>query len=202
MPAAAGVIEATSPDGVVRVRVACDGRTLWVGLSPAAMRLSAAELASDIVCVNVLATMMFQVSKNRRAQHELAVYARFVATCCGTRRRQRQAGMASTAEDALQSSGEEYDRLTGQVLARVKRIEALLASAPANVEWVGGQDVVVSVDPGGRLAGLWLSPRCTTRYSAVELEDLLNGVLAAGGRDGWSRRELSARCWLSCFKTA
>ena len=185
MMATGGVIEAASPGGVVRVRVACDGRTASVGLSPAAMRLSSAELANDVVCVNVLATMMFQVSKNVRAQHELALYARFVATCCGTQRRQRQTGMASTAEDALQPSGEEYDRLTGQVLARVKRIEALLASAPANVEWVGGEDVVVSVDPAGRLAGLWLSPRCTTRYGAVELEDLLNGVLAeAGGRAG------------------
>ena len=69
-----------------------------------------------------------------------------------------------------------------QVLARVKRIEALLAGAPANVEWIGGEgDVVVAADPGGRLAGLRLSPRCTTRYSAVELRGLLNGVLAAVG---------------------
>ena len=185
MVAAGGVVEAASPGGVVRVRVGCDGRTASVGLSPAAMRLSSAELANDVVCVNVLAAMMFQVSQNLRAQHELALYARFVATYCGSRRRQRQAGMASAAEDALQSSGEECDRLTGQVLARVKRVEALLAGAPANVEWVGGEDVVVSVDSTGRLAGLWLSPRCTTRYSTVELEDLLNGVLAeAGGMAG------------------
>jgi hypothetical protein len=182
MTTAGGVTEAMSPGGAVRVRVGSDGRTLWVGLSPAAMRLPAADLASDIVRVNVLASMMFQASQNLRAQHELAVYARFVATCCGSRRRQRQAGMASTAEDALQSSGEEYDRLTGQVLTRVKRIQALLAGAPANVEWVGGEDVVVSVDPTGRLAGLWLSPRCTTHYNAVELAELLNSVLAAAGK--------------------
>ena len=182
MAAAGGVAEAASPGGVVRVRVGCDGRTASVGLSSAAMCLSSAELANDVVCVNVLATMMFQVSQNVRAQHELAVYARFVATCCGSRRRQRQAGMASTARDALQPSGGEYDRLTGQVLTRVKRIEALLAGAPANVEWVGGEDVVVSVDPTGRLAGLWLSPRCTTHYNAVELEELLNSVLAAAGK--------------------
>jgi hypothetical protein len=181
MAAAGRFVEAASPGGVVRVRVGCDGRTASVGLSQAAMCLSSADLANDVVCVNVLATMMFQVSQNVRAQHELARYARFVATCCGTQRRQRQTGMASTAEDPSQASGEEYDTLTGQVLARVNRIEALLACAPANVEWVGGQDVVVSVDPAGRLAGLWLSPRCTTRYSAVELEDLLNGVLAAAG---------------------
>jgi hypothetical protein len=185
MVAAGGVVEAASPGGVVRVRVGCDGRTASVGLSPAAMRLSSAELANDVVCVNVLATMMFQVSQNLRAQRELALYARFVSTYCGSRRRQRQADMASAAEDALQSPGEEYDRLTGQVRARVKHIETLLAGAPANVEWVGGEDVVVSVESTGRLAGLWLSPRCTTRYSAVELEDLLNGVLAeAGGMAG------------------
>jgi hypothetical protein len=182
MATAAGVTEAMSPGGAVRVRVGCDGRTASVGLSSAAMYLSSAELANDVVCVNVLATMMFQVSQNVRAQHELAIYARFVATCCGSRRRQRQAGMASTARDALQSSGEEYDRLIGQVLTRAKRIQALLAGAPANVEWVGGEDVVVSVDPTGRLAGLWLSPRCTTHYNAVELEELLNSVLAAAGK--------------------
>jgi hypothetical protein len=182
MATGAGITEAMSPGGAVRVRVGSDGRTLWVGLSPAAMHLSSAELANDVVCLNVLASMMFQVSQNLRAQHELAVYARFVATCCGSRRRQRQAGMASTAEDALQSSGEEYDRSTGQVLTRVKRIQALLAGAPVNVEWVGGEDVVMSVDPTGRLAGLWLSPRCTTHYNAVELEELLNSVLAAAGK--------------------
>jgi hypothetical protein len=85
-------------------------------------------------------------------------------------------------EDALQPPGEDYDGLGRQVLARVKRIDALLADAPANVEWIGGErDVVVSADPAGRLAGLWLSPRCTTRYGAVELEVLLNSVLAAAG---------------------
>ena len=183
MATADGVVEAMSPGGVVRVRVGSDGRALRVGLSSVAMRLSAADLACDIVCVNVLASMTSQVSQNLRTQDELAVYARFVATCCGSRRPQRLAGVAPAADDALQDSGEEHDGLNRQVLARVKRIEALLAGAPSNAEWIGGEnDVVVTADPAGRLAGLWLSPRCTTRYSAVELEDLLNGVLAAVGR--------------------
>ncbi len=65
---------------------------------------------------------------------------------------------------------------------RAKGIEALLENAPANVEWIGGErDVVVTADPVGQLAALWLSPRCTTHYSAVELEGLLNRVLAAVG---------------------
>jgi hypothetical protein len=182
MVIAAGVTEAMSPGGLVRVRVGSDGRTLWVGLLPAAMRLSAAELANNIVYVNALAYMMLQVSQKLRTQDDLAVYARFVATRCRAGRRQRPACVVSGVEDALQPPGQGYDGLCRQVLARVKRIEALLAGAPANVEWIGGEDdVMVAADPAGRLAGLWLSPRCTTHYSAVELEGLLNCVLAAAG---------------------
>lgn len=180
MPTAAGVTEAMSPDGVVRVRVGSDGRTLSVGLSPAAMRLSAAELASNIVRVNALAYMILQVSQKLRTYHDLAVYARFVAACCRAGCRQRPAGVVSGVEIASQPPGEDYDELGRQVLARVQRIEALLAGTPAGVDWIGGEgDVVVAADPAGRLAGLWLSPRCTTHYSALELEGLLNGVLAA-----------------------
>jgi hypothetical protein len=127
--------------------------------------------------------MMFQASQKLRTHDELAVYACFVATRCRAGRRHRPAGVVSEVEDALQPPGEDYDGLSRQVLARVERIETQLADAPANVEWIGGdRDVVVSADPAGRLAGLWLSPRCTTRYSAVELEDLLNSVLVAAGR--------------------
>jgi hypothetical protein len=126
--------------------------------------------------------MMFQASQKLRTHDELAVYACFVATRCRAGRRHRPAGVVPGVEDALQPPGEDYDGLGRQVLARVKRIDALLADAPANVEWIGGErDVVVSADPAGRLAGLWLSPRCTTRYGAVELEVLLNSVLAAAG---------------------
>lgn len=182
MPTAAGVTEAMSPDGAVRVRVGSDGRTLWVGLSPAAMRHSAAELASGIVCVNVLAYLMFQVSEERRTQDELAVYARFVTTRCRAGRRQSPAGFASGVVAASQPPGEDYDELGRRVRARVKGIEALLADAPASVEWIGGErDVVVTADLYGRLSSLWLSPRCTTHYSADELEGLLNRVLASVG---------------------
>jgi hypothetical protein len=144
------------------------------------MRLSAAELASGIVCVNVLAYLMFQVSQGHRTQDELAVYARFVATRCRAGRRQRPAGLVSGVKAASQSLGEDYDELGRLVRGRVKGIEALLAEAPANVEWIGGErDVVVTADPCGRLSSLWLSPRCTTHYSAVELAGRLNRVLAA-----------------------
>jgi hypothetical protein len=182
MPTTAGVTEAMSPDGAVRVRVGADGTTLWVGLSPAAMRLSGAELASSIVCVNVLAHMTVQVSHGRRGHDELDVYARFVATRCRAGPRQSPDDVPSGVEAAPQPPDRDHDELGQRVRLRAKGIEALLENAPANVEWIGGErDVVVTADPVGQLAALWLSPRCTTHYSAVELEGLLNRVLAAVG---------------------
>jgi hypothetical protein len=63
-------------------------------------------------------------------------------------------------------------------MARVKRIEALLAYASATTEKVAGRsDLAVSVDTAGRLTGLWLSPRCMNLASAYELEDVINRVL-------------------------
>jgi len=182
MPTAAGVTEAMSPDGAVRVRVGSDGRTLWVGLSAAAMRLSAAELASSIVCVNVLACLVFQSYAELRTPDELAVFARFVAGRCRAGRRQGPADSVSEVKAASQPPDQDRDKLDQRVRARVKGIEALLTDAPASVEWIGGErDVVVTADLYGRLSSLWLSPRCTTHYSADELEGLLNRVLASVG---------------------
>jgi hypothetical protein len=177
-----GATEAMSPDGAIRVRVGSDGRTLWVGLSPAAMRSSAAELASSIVCTNVLAYMVFQVSQGCRTQNELDVYARFVASRCRDGLRQSPNDVVSGVKGAPRPPDQDHDELGQRVRARVKYIEALLAEAPANIEWIGGdRDVVVTADPCGWLSSLWLSPRCTTHYSVVELEGLLNRVLATVG---------------------
>ena len=192
--ATASGAEAASPGGVVRVRVGADGRTERVRLSPWVMQLSAAELANDIVCVNVLAAMMFQVSQDRRPQHQLSVYADFVTRFCGSRRRQNRTGRVPLIPALTQRLSDDHDSLSRQLLARVKRIEDLLAGAPANVEFVGGQgDVVVSVDPAGQLANLWLSPRCMNLYRAADLEGLLNHVLAtASVSDGANRLSMSA----------
>lgn len=125
--------------------------------------MSAAELATDIVCVTVLAYMRFQSARNLRAHDEVAAYAGFVATCCG-RQRQKAAGGAGSAaaseaagvaaSDALASRD---DRLPARVEAHVKRIQTLLIStrsAPLDIECANVDgDVVLSVDPGGRLVG-------------------------------------------------
>ena len=152
-----GATEAMSRDKAIRVRVGSDGRTLWVGLSPAAMRLSAAELASSIVCVNVLAYMTFQVSQGCRQRDELDVYARFVATRCRDGLRQSPNDVASRVMAAPQHPDHDHVELGHRVRTRVKGIEALLAGVPTNVEWIGGErDVVATADPSGRLASLWL----------------------------------------------
>jgi hypothetical protein len=177
-----GVTEAMSPDGAVRVRVGGDGTTLWVGLSPAAMRLSAAELASTIVSTNVLAYMVFQVSQGCRTQDELDIYARFVATRGRDGLRQSPDDVAWRVLVTRQHPVHDHDELGHRVRARVKGIEALLAAVKTNVECIGGErDVVATADPCGRLSSLWLSPRCTSHYSAVELQGLLNSVLASVG---------------------
>jgi hypothetical protein len=180
MTAATQFMEATSPDGVVRVRVAPNGRTLWIGLSADAIRLPAAELARDIMCVNVLAIMMFQALKNRRAKREVAIYARFIAKCCSSRpRRQEGPAVTPAGAETRHVCGHTDDDVADRVLARLERIDALLADVPVDVRGEGG--VVVSVDPAGRLAGLSLAPHCTTRYSVAELEKLLNNALTAAG---------------------
>src|ERR1700734_1861674 len=122
MPTTAGVTEAMSPDGAVRVRVGADGTTLWVGLSPAAMRLSGAELASSIVCVNVLAHMTVQVSHGRRGHDELDVYARFVATRCRAGPRQSPDDVPSGVEAAPQPPDRDHDELGQRGRLRAKGI--------------------------------------------------------------------------------
>ncbi|WP_136246264.1 hypothetical protein [Mycobacterium intracellulare] len=164
---------------------------MGVWLSAGAMGLSAAELAADIVCVNVLAYMGFELAANLRALGEVAAYARYVATCCGVRRRRRHPGGAvprPAGEEArgaaLQAVGQECGGLAGRVLNRVRRIEGLLAAGPrTTVDYASGAgDVVVSLDSAGRLAGVSLSAGCTSRYSAAELTALLNSMLGAAGR--------------------
>ena len=190
MPTIAGVTEAMSPDGAVRVRVGSDGRTLWVGLSPAAMRSSAAELASCIVCVNVLAYMTFQVSQGRRTRDELDVYACFVATRCRGGHGQTPDDVVSGVKAAPRPPDQDPDELGQRVLLRAKGIQVLLDKATANFESsCGERDVVVTADPSGGLAALWLSSRCTSHYSAVELESLLNRVLAGVGAIAHPRQD-------------
>jgi len=179
MAALGDTAEASSPGGVVRVRVGADGRTVRVRLSPWVMRLSAAELANDVVCVNTLAAMRMQVAQNMRTRAELAAYAAFADRCCGTRRRQRSAAITPVVDAMVTPYAvQDHQRAAELVMARLKRIEALLADAPGTSERVGGRgDAVASVDAAGRLLGLWLSPRCMNLASAAELEDVINRVL-------------------------
>lgn len=161
------------------------------------MGLSAADLAADIVCVNVLAYLDFESSRNLRAHDEVAAYARYVATCCGVRRRPRPGGAVplpageEAPGPAWQAVGQGYGGLAGRVLNRVRRIEGLLAAVPrTTVDYVSGAgDVVVSLDSAGRLAGVSLSAGCTSRYSAAELTALLNSMLGAAGRATVGRRQ-------------
>lgn len=154
------------------------------------MRLSAAELSADIVCVNVLAYLRFELAHNLRTHDEVAAYAGFVATCCG-RHRRGIGPVAARGESrgAVWPAGapQEGGELAGRVLARVKRIEGLLAAAPrTNVEFASndGDVVVLSLDSTGRLVSVSLAPGCTVRYSAAELEELINGALGAAGASG------------------
>lgn len=179
-----GCFGAVSPGGLVRVRVGRDGRTVEIGLSAGAMVLSAAELAADIVCVSVLAYMRFELAQNLRARDEVAAYARFVATCCG--RHRRGTGPVAAREESRDAARpaavapQERGVLAGRVLARVKRIEALLAAVPVSGESArDAGEVVVSVDSAGRLVGVSLPPECTVRYRAAELEEVLNRTLGA-----------------------
>lgn len=148
------------------------------------MVLSAAELAADIVCVSVLAYMRFELAQNLRARDEVAAYARFVATCCG--RNRRGTGPVAAREESRDAARpaavapQERGVLAGRVLARVKRIEALLAAVPVSGESArDAGEVVVSVDSAGRLVGVSLPPECTVRYRAAELEEVLNRALGA-----------------------
>lgn len=148
------------------------------------MVLSAAELAADIVCVSVLAYMRFELAQNLRARDEVAAYARFVATCCG--RHRRGTGPVAAREESRDAARpaavapQERGVLAGRVLARVKRIEALLAAVPVSGESArDAGEVVVSVDSAGRLVGVSLPPECTVRYRAAELEEVLNRTLGA-----------------------
>ncbi|WP_142279498.1 hypothetical protein [Mycobacterium arosiense] len=178
-----GCVEAVSPGGIVRVRVGRDGRTLGVRLSIGAMSLSAAELAADILCLNVLGYMRVELAQEVRARHEVVAYARFVAAHCG---RRRPGAVPVAAKEvrgaALQAAAREHDGLARRVLDRMKRIEALLAAAPVNLQSASDEgDVVVSVDSAGRLVGLSLAPGCTSRHTAAELEELLNSALGVAG---------------------
>lgn len=182
--------EASSPGGVVRVQVGTDGRTVRVRLSPWVMCLSAAELANDVVCVNTLAAMRIQVAQNTRTRAELAAYVAFADRCCGVRRRQRSAArMPAVDVTATLDTGQDHKRVAAHAVARLKRIEQLLADVPATTDQVGGRgDVVVSVDAAGRLLGLWLSPCCMNLASAAELEDLINRVLVDIKSPGYAGR--------------
>jgi hypothetical protein len=143
------------------------------------MCLSAAELANDVVCVNTLAAMRIQVAQNMRTRAELAAYVAFADRCCGIRRRQRSAAITPVVDAMVTPYAvQDHQRAAELVMARLKRIEQLLADVPGTTERVGGRgDVVVSVDAAGRLLGLWLSPCCMNLASAAELEDLINRVL-------------------------
>lgn len=178
MAASGETAEASSPGGVVRVQVGTDGRTMRVRLSPWAMRLTAAELANDVVCVNTLATMRIQVTQNARIPAELAAYATYVERCCGTRRGQPSVPRMPVVDStATPYAGQDHKRGDTRAITRLKRIKQLLADVPALTESVADDDVVVSVDAAGRLLSLWLSPRCMNLASAAELEGLINRVL-------------------------
>lgn len=172
--------EASSPGGVVRVQVGTDGRTMRVRLSPWVMRLSAAELANDVVCVNTLAALRLQVAQNVRSRAELAAYATYVDRCCGIRRWQRSvARMPAAVAKATPRKCQDHERVAADVMKRVKRIEELLSCASATTKKCAGRsDLVVSVDSVGRLTALWLSRRCMQLASAAELEDVINRALA------------------------
>lgn len=182
--------EASSPGGVVRVQVGTDGRTMRVRLSPWVMRLSAAELANDVVCVNTLAALRLQVTQNARTPAELAAYATYVDRCCGIRRGQSSTARMPAADAmATPHKCQDHKRVAADVMGRLKRIEALLSYASATTEkFAGRSDLVVSVDTAGRLTRLWLSRRCMHLASAAELEDVINRALADIEAPDYARR--------------
>lgn len=73
--------------------------------------------------------------------------------------------------------------LTASVIARVERVQALLTKLIEELNEIdvtadsGNGDVILSVNHEGQLTSLSLADGCTTRYTHLALEELINTIL-------------------------